>query len=69
MLSFEIFTRKLIKQGNHFKKDSEQYKTFEEMKSFYNEDLRDMCKVCGVAKKLCNKKLMPVFSRQYNPTV
>ena len=38
---------------NAFKKGSEQYYIFEEMEKFYNEEFRDMVKVCSVAKKLC----------------
>lgn len=53
ILSFEVFTRKLIKRGNPFKKGSEEYNIFEEMEKFYNEEFRDMVKICSVAKKLC----------------
>lgn len=53
MLSFEIYTRKLIKKGNPFKENLKQYKIFEEMKTLYDEQVKDMNKVCRIAKKLC----------------
>lgn len=53
MVSFEIFTEKLLEKENPFNKDSEQYEIFEEMKKLYNKELRDMFEICSVAKKLC----------------
>ena len=52
MLSFEIFTRKLVKEENPFQKNTEQYKIFEETKKLYNDELRDMLKVCKSARGL-----------------
>ena len=54
MLSFEIFTRKLIKRDNPFLKNSKEYNILEEMKRLYNEKVRDMTIVCRAAKELCN---------------
>ena len=53
MVSFEIFTEKLLEKENPFNKDSEQYEIFEEMKKLYNKELRDMFEIYSVAKKLC----------------
>ena len=52
MLSFEIYTRKLLKNDNPFQSNKEQYKIFETMKRLYNEEIKDMFKVCRIARDL-----------------